>query len=103
MYMAASPMDVLVALMPRLGVDAAACVGLSLKQTRWDAAVRLQATVRRLLALWRFKGRVVMELVRLLERHRDATTAVEKALPGLYPLPAVRQMVLLRVIVVGGV
>ena len=92
-------MDLLVALAPRLGADAAACVALSLKETRRTAVVCLQRAVRRLLALRQLELRVVMELARLLDGNRYAAPAVQKALPGLRPLPFVRQMVVLRVII----
>ena len=94
-------MDVLVALAPRVGVDAAACVALSLKRMRRDAVMRLQRAARRLLALRTLERRVVMELGRLLEYNEYAAPAVHKALPGLYPLPMVRQMVVIRVMIVG--
>ena len=95
------PMDALVGLMPRLGVDAAACVALSLKRTRYEAALRLQCAQRRHLAMNRFAWLAMMEFARLLEANRHAGPAVSKAMPEIRPLPVVRQMVLLRVIVVG--
>ena len=49
----------------------------------------------------RFAWLAMMEFARLLEANRHAGPAVSKAMPEIRPLPVVRQMVLLRVIVVG--
>ena len=96
------PMDAMVALAPRLGVDAAACVALTMVHERRAAAIRLQRAARRLCALRLLERRAVVEVARLLERNLWAAPAVSKALPSLEPLPMVRRMILIRVMVVGG-
>ena len=95
-------MDVLVALMPRIGVDAAACVALARNRMRRGAVVRLQCAVRRMLARRKLARRVLMEMVRLLEVNRYAAPAVQKAWPALRGMSVARRMVVIRVIVVGG-
>lgn len=95
-------MDVLVALMPRLGVDAAACVALARNHVRRAAVVRVQCATRRWLARRKLIRRVVTELTRLLEANKHTAPAVSKALPTLREMPIARQMVVIRVIVVGG-
>ena len=95
------PMDALVALAPRLGADAAACVALCMKRMRREAAIRLQAVARRRLAQRMLIRRVMLEVAWLLERNRFAAPAVEKALPGLKGQRILAQFRVIRVLVVG--